>query len=78
MVTKEEQRDYLFQKNWERVMTEEEGCETWTFPQGIRKMVWPDPVYAKFHTQHYWDLEEAFTFQTEIEQGILPKFSWGT
>lgn len=66
----QEQRDYLVKTGWEQVMTEEDGLETWSYPWDNRKN-WPLP-YSK-SSQHYWDLEEAYQLQREIDGYNLPK-----
>lgn len=62
---KDTQRAWLLKKGWEYVMTEEEGCETWTFPWDKRRG-FPDCVMSK--GQHYWDLDEAVAAQKEMDK----------
>lgn len=61
-------REYLSSKGWEQVMTEEDGCETWRFPWALRKERWPADTLYRFGTQHYWDLDKAFEFQSRLDK----------
>lgn len=64
MYNDDDRREFLKQNGWEQVMTEEDGCESWSFPWDRRKEWHPDTLY-RYGTQHFWDLEDAVTLQNQ-------------
>lgn len=64
-----EQRKFLLAAGWEQVMTEEDGCETWTYPWKKREG-WPAWTRRQHGTQHYWDLAEAHQLQVEVDGSV--------
>ena len=65
----EEDRAYLVRAGWEQVMTEEDGCESWSLPHPIRKR-YPEELACR--TQHYWDLDEAVALQRKLDCWVVP------
>lgn len=57
---------FLLSKGWEHVMTEAEGCDTWTYPHLLRKN-WPEWAQKLHGTQCYWDREEALDLQRQVD-----------
>lgn len=66
-MTETEQRDYLTAKGWEQALTEEDGCETWTYPKE-RRGDWPEWARFAYGTHYWWDLDEAFVLQKHIDE----------
>lgn len=66
MTRLKKQEKFLLSKGWEHVMTEEEGCDTWTYPHLLRRG-WPEWATKLHGTQHYWDRDEAIELQQEID-----------
>lgn len=61
-------RQHLLDRDWEQVLTEEDGCETWRFPFELREHYRP----LVSMTRHFWDLEEAVELQDEIDRLFGP------
>jgi hypothetical protein len=62
---------FLLNSGWTHVMTAEDGCDTWTYPQDRRKD-WPDWAKKQHGTQHYWDRDKAVALQREIDKPPSP------
>lgn len=62
---------YLLSKGWDHVMTEEDGCDTWSFPWELRATHWPifltDRRISSIANQHFWDLKEAVELQKALD-----------
>lgn len=56
---------FLLEKGWEHVMTEEDGCDTWSYPSEKRKE-WPPWAKYLHGTQCYWDRNDALALQVKI------------
>lgn len=60
-----DEETFLLDHRWEHVLTEEDGCDTWSYPQELRKY-WPKDILYQYGTQHWWDRDEAMKLQNEI------------
>lgn len=60
-----EEETFLLDHKWEHVLTEEDGCDTWSYPWNLRKN-WPPSIKYQYGTQHYWDRVDAVNLQNKI------------
>lgn len=64
--SQKEAEEFLILYGWEHVLTEEDGCDSWSYPWELRKY-WPQWAQKGMSgNQHYWDREEAIALQMEI------------
>ena len=60
---------FLISHKWELVISEEEGGETWAYPQELRRN-WPIWCIKAHGTRHYWDRSEAVALQKLVLSAI--------
>lgn len=59
--------DYLKLHGWELILSESDGCETWSVPFERRVSLWSDSIREKYGTQHYWDRADAVSLQRLLD-----------